>query len=381
MIDFDLTEDQKDIQKMVRDLMDNEVAPRAQEIDEKQEYPRWVHDLFARYDLFAATIPEEHGGIDGKLVTQCVVIEQVARVCASSSMIIGSQSLGSTPITLYGNDEQKSRWLPRLAAGEIVAGFSLTEPNAGTDATAMTSRAVPVDGGWRLNGRKNFITHASEAAVLVTFAQMKIDGEDRITAFLVETDWDGFEVDKIEHKMGLRGSPTCSLVMEDLFVPEASLLGKPGQGLEILMATLNKGRISVGAQALGIAQGALEKAAAYTTEREQFGRPLSRLPQVAQIVGQSAIEVEAARCLVYAAASKYDAKSPDYNKFSSMAKTFASDTAMRVSTDAVQVMGGYGYMVEYGVERSMRDAKVFQIFEGANQLQQTLVARNVFASV
>lgn len=379
MIDFTLSEEQVAIGKMVRELMEEQIGPRAREIDEKGEYPQWVHDLFRKYDLFASCIPVEYGGVDGLHLTHCLVIEQVARVCASSSMIIGIQSLGSGPIIRFGNEEQKQRWLPALAAGEKVCGFGLTEPNAGTDARAITSRAVRADGGWRLNGRKCFITHANVADVITVFAQVDVGGRDRITAFLLETDGEGFTVDKIEHKMGLRGSPTCSFVMEDFWLPEENVLGEVGQGLEILQAGLHRGRIGTASQALGIAQGALERSAAYVGVREQFGRPLAEMQAVQQIGGEMATQVSAARCLTYVAAAKFDSKAPDLESFSAMAKLFATDTAMKVTTDAIQIMGGYGYMVEYEVERMMRDAKIFQIFEGTNQLHRGTIAQSIFS--
>jgi len=320
-------------------------------------------------------VPEEYGGIDGLLVTQSAVLEQVARVSGACSMILGVQCLGSAPIALFGDEAQKQRWLSGLATGEIKVAFGLTEPNAGSDVRGMTTRAVSRDDGWVLNGRKSFISHANIADVVVCFAQTKTAEGEEISAFLVETDRDGFEVDKIEHKMGLRGSPTCSLVLEDVWVPEENVLGEVGHGMGVAMGTLYKSRICSAAQSLGVAQGALDIAAAYVQDREQFGRPLSRNSVVQSIVGRMVTQVEAARSLVYTAAARYDDGLGEKARFSSMAKLFASDTAMRVSTDAVQIMGGYGYMVEYGVEQFMRDAKVFQIFEGANELHETGIAR------
>lgn len=371
-----LTREQQSIVQMVRELMLEQVAPRTQEIDEKAEFPQWVADLFKQYDLFAIAVPEAYGGIDGSLVTQCAVLEQVGRVCGSCSMILGVQSLGSAPIVLFGDEAQKERWLPGLATGDKKPAFGLTEPDAGSDVRAMTTRAVPKDGGWLLNGRKSFISHANVADVVVCFAKVTGEEGDGITAFLVETDREGFEVDKIEHKMGLRGSPTCSFVLEDVWVPAENLLGAVGRGMDVALGTLYKSRVCSASQSLGVAQGALDLSAAYVKEREQFGRTLSRLPAVQAIVGQMVTEVEAARSLVFSAAARYDEGAGEAARFSSMAKLFASDVGMRVATDAVQIMGGYGYMVEYGVERFMRDAKVFQIFEGANQLHQIGVARS-----
>ena len=255
MMDFTLTSDQKDMAAMVRALMEEKVGPRAEEIDEKAEFPVWVADLFRELDIFAVVIPEEYGGVDGSLVALCAVQEQIARIVPACSMILGVQGLGSTPVVLFGSEEQKRRWLPAFATGEKMTGFGLTEPNAGSDVKAMTTRATRVEGGWRLNGRKCFISHANIADVVVMFAKVRDDGGDRITAFLVETDQPGYTVDKIEHKMGLRGSTTCSLVLEDAWVPDENLLGEVGQGLDILLATLHKSRIGSAAQSLGRGSG------------------------------------------------------------------------------------------------------------------------------
>jgi alkylation response protein AidB-like acyl-CoA dehydrogenase len=238
---------------------------------------------------------------------------------------------------------------------------------------------VPEAGGWRLNGRKNFISHANVAHLTVVFAKVAQEGEDRITAFVVETDQSGYTVDKVEHKMGLRGSPTCSFVLEDAWVPEQNLIAEVGQGMQVLLKTLHKSRIHSSAQAIGLAQGALELSAGYVKEREQFGRSLAEFQAVQTIVGRRAIELEAARALMYAAALAWDRASPDLQRLSAMSKVAASDAAMNVATDAVQIMGGYGYCVEYGVEGFMRDAKIFQIFEGANQLHEMAVAKELFA--
>lgn len=377
-MEFALSNEQKAIATMVRDLMEGEIKPRLGEIESAGEFPSFVRELFQRYELFAAMLPAEHGGIDGSLLTQCVVAEEVARVCAVSSMVVTNQSLGSSPISLAGNTEQKAKWLPSFATGEKLVSFGLTEPGAGSDVRSLSTHAARVDGGWRINGRKCFITHANVADLIVVFAKVREDG-DHITAFLVETDRDGFEVDKVEDKMGLRGSPTCSFVLEDVWVPEENLLGKVGDGFQILIDSLNKGRISVAAQATGIAQGALEASLRYARERVQFGQPLAKMPVVQQMVGDMATAIEASRCLAYAAACKYDSHSSVMVRYSGMAKLFATETAMQVTTDAVQMMGGYGYMTEYGVERMMRDAKVFQIIEGTNQVQRLSIAREALA--
>ncbi|MCZ7662765.1 MAG: acyl-CoA dehydrogenase family protein [Thermoleophilia bacterium] len=379
-MEFTLSNEQRAIATMVRDLMEGEIKPRVDEIEEAGVFPVFVRELFQRYELFAAMLPAEFGGIDGSLQTQCVVAEEVARVCGVSSMVVTNQSLGSSPIVSAGNKEQKEKWLPSFASGEKLVSFGLTEPNAGSDVRGLSSRAVRADGGWRINGRKCFVTHANVADLVVVFAKVKENG-DRITAFLVETDREGFEVDKVEHKMGLKGSPTCSFVLEDVWVPEENILGKIGDGFQILIGSLNKGRISVAAQANGLARGAMEASLRYARDRVQFGQPLAKMPVVQQIIADMATAIEASRCLTWAAAHEYDSHSSDMVRYSGMAKLFATETAMKVTTDAVQIMGGYGYMVDYGVERMMRDAKVFQIIEGSNQIQRLSIAREALASL
>jgi alkylation response protein AidB-like acyl-CoA dehydrogenase len=379
--DLIIDAEQRMIAQTVRELMEEQVRGRTQEIDERGEYPHWLADIFRECELFAVAVPEEYGGVDGKHVTLCLVLEEIARVCPSCSMIVGVQALGAGPICLFGSAEQKERWLPAIASGELLVAFGLTEPDAGSDVKAMRTRAVRQEGGWRLNGRKTFISHANVADLTVVFAKVAQAGQDQITAFGVPTDQPGYVVDKVEHKMGLRGSPTCSLVLEDAWVPEDNLIGEVGQGMEVLLRTLHKSRIHSSAQALGVAQGALELSAAYVKERRQFGRALAEFQAVQSMVGRMAIELEAARALTYAAALAWDQGSPDLERLSAMSKVAASDAAMRVTTDAVQIMGGYGYCVEYGVEGFMRDAKIFQIFEGANQLHEMAVAREFLGRV
>lgn len=374
-MEFTLSQEQKALVTMVRELMEEKVKPRTAEIDERGEFPAWVRDLFVEQGLFSTVIPAEYGGFDGSLLTQCLVVEEVARVCASSSMMLGNQSLGSAPITLYGSEAQKAKWLPRLATGEIKASFGLTEPGAGSDVHALLTRAERGDGGWVINGSKCFITEANIAAVVTVFAKVRHEGKDVITAFLVETDRPGFSVDKVEHKMGLRGSPTCSLTLDGVWVPEENILGNVGDGFAILLGCLNKGRISVAAQSLGIAQGAFEAARDYAKNRVQFGQPLAKIQAVQLMIADMVTEIEAARALTHMAAWHYDNHTRDMVRLSGAAKLYASDVANRVTTNAVQILGGYGYIKDYPVERMMRDAKIFQIFEGTNQIQRLSVAR------
>jgi alkylation response protein AidB-like acyl-CoA dehydrogenase len=376
-MDFDLSEEQRAIVAMVAQLMDEEVAPRAGAIDQAGVDPTWVRDLFRRHDLFAAMLPVEYGGIDGSLVTQSLIMEEVARVCASSSMMLGAHSLGAGPIVLAGTDQQKERWLPRLASGELIPAFGLTEPEAGSDVRSLTSRAVPSAGGWLLDGRKQFITQASVADLIVVFAKTRINGADELSAFVLETEREGFSLGRIEEKMGLRASPTSGFTMEEVWIPGDCLLGDPGDGLKIALGAMNKARIIVAAQSVGIARGAMEFAVSYSKERVQFGIRLAEMPTIQHSIADMATSIEAARSLTRAAARNYDMKSRDMVRLSGMSKVFASDVAMQVTTDAVQMLGGYGYMKDYPVERMMRDAKIFQIIDGTNQILRSLVARSV----
>lgn len=377
-MEFRLSAEQEALRAAVRRLMEERVKPRAAEIDETAEFPWWVKDLFAEHELFTTVVPPEYGGLDGSLLTQCVAIEEVARVCASSSMILGNQSLGSSPLALAGSEAQKRKYLPRIATGECLPSFALTEPGAGSDVHSLQTRAVRDGGGWRLNGRKCFITEGNICDVVTVFAKVFEGGKDQITAFLVERGTPGLACDKVEQKMGLRGSPTCSLVLEEVWVPEANVLGEIGGGFRLLLDCLNKGRISVAAQSVGIAQGAFEAARDYARERVQFGQPLSKLQAIQMMIADMITEIEAARALTWAAAYKYDQHEPDMVRFSGMAKLYASDVANRVVANAVQILGGYGYIRDYPVERMMRDAKIFQIFEGTNQIQRLTIAREVF---
>jgi len=373
-----LTEEQRMLLDMVRELAQERIAPRASEIDQAGEYPWDIKDAFAKLDLLALPFPEEYGGTGTDLLTICMVIEEVAKVCATSALIIATQSLGSLPISLAGTPEQKRRFFPRLATGEWIPTFALTEPGAGSDAAAMRTRAVPDGDSYVLNGNKHFITNAGLAYVNTVFAMTDpTKGVKGISAFIVESDRPGFSVGKIEHKMGIRGSRTAEIVLQDCRVPRENLLGKEGDGFKIAMMTLDRSRPEVAAQALGIAQGALDYACKYAKERVQFGGPIANLQGIQFMLADMAIQVEAARQLVYQAAEAVDRGDKRISLLSAMAKCFAGDTAMRVTTDAVQVLGGYGYMTEYPLERMMRDAKITQIYEGTNQIQRLVVARNL----
>ncbi|MEW6230728.1 MAG: acyl-CoA dehydrogenase [Chloroflexota bacterium] len=369
------------LQAVVRELAQEKIAPRAAEIDDKGEYPWDMKELLARQDLLALPFPEKYGGTGSDLFTFCLVVEEIAKVCASSSLIVLVQALGSFPILIAGTETQKQRYFPKLASGDWLAAFALTEPGAGSDAAAMKTRAVLEGDHYVLNGSKCFITNAGIAQVYSVFAMTDPHkGVKGISAFIVDADSPGFRLGKIEHKMGIRGSQTGELVFDNCIVPVGNLLGNEGDGFKIAMMTLDKSRPGVGAQAVGIAQGALDYAARYAKERVQFGAPIANLQAIQFMLADMAMQVEAARCLVYEAAARVDAGEKGITMSSAMAKCFAGDVAMRVTTDALQVLGGYGYMKEYPLERMMRDAKITQIYEGTNQIQRLVIARALLAS-
>jgi alkylation response protein AidB-like acyl-CoA dehydrogenase len=368
--------EQEQLRRAVRTLMEERVAPRAAEIDAAGEFPEDVRRLFAEKDVFATVAPPEYGGIDGMLLTLTIVCEEITRVCSNSGMVLGNQSLGAGPISLFGSDDQKETFLPKLASGEWLCSFALSEPGAGSDAAALQTRARREGDSWVISGRKNFITHANLADVMTVFA--RVDGTDRETvALLVTRDDPGWRVDRIEHKMGLRGSPTCSVVLEEVRVPDSARLGPVGDGLRVALSTLDKGRIMTASLALGIAQGALELALAYAQERVQFGKPIADFQAVQFMLADMETDVQAARALVRSAASAYDAGEPDITRAAAATKLFATDMVNRVTSTAVQVLGGYGYIVDYGAERRMRDARVFSIFEGTNEIQRLVIAREL----
>ncbi|MDP3047227.1 MAG: acyl-CoA dehydrogenase family protein [Chloroflexota bacterium] len=373
-----LTEEQRMLLDMVRELAQEKIAPRAAEIDQSAEYPWDVKDALAKLDLLALPFPEEYGGTGTDLLTICMVIEEIAKVCATSALIIATQTLGSLPISLAGTPEQKQRFFPRLASGEWIAAFAITEPGAGSDAAAMRTRAVLDGDSYVLNGSKHFITNAGIAHVNTVVAMTDpTKGVKGLSAFIVESDRPGFSVGKIEHKMGIRGSRTGELVFSDCRIPVTNLLGKEGDGFKIAMMTLDRSRPEVAAQALGIAQGALDYACRYAKERVQFGGPIANLQAIQFMLADMAMQIEASRLLVYQAAAAVDHGDKNITMLSAMAKCFAGDTAMRVTVDALQVLGGYGYMTEYPLERMMRDAKITQIYEGTNQIQRLVIARNL----
>jgi len=374
-MDFEFTPEQVAIRDTIRELVQDRVAPRAAEIDQSGEYPKDIEKLFADNGLLGIPFPEEYGGISGSSVTICMGIEEIAKACASSSLILAVQALGSYPILVAGSEEQKKRLCPPLASGEKVAAYALSEPGSGSDAAAMKTTAKKYGDEYVLNGTKQFITHGSIAGTLVVFAQTEPDGSKGISAFVLERETSPWTVAKVEHKLGIRGSPTAQVVLEDVKVPAANRLGVEGAGFKLALAVLDRSRPGIGAQALGIAEGAFDYALKYVKERQQFGQTIATFQGIQFMLADIATQIEAARHLVFRAATKVDTKAPDLTKVAAMAKLFASDMAMRVTTDCVQLLGGYGYITDYPVERMMRDAKITQIYEGTNQIQRVVIAR------
>ncbi|MBO8171235.1 MAG: acyl-CoA dehydrogenase family protein [Bacillaceae bacterium] len=375
---FELSEMHREIQTSIHQLAQEKIKPRAIEIDEKGEYPWDIKKLLSEYGYLGVNVPEEYGGSGLDLLSFCIVVEEVARVCASSSQIIAVQELGMLPIMLGASQDLKKRVLPELAAGNKIIAYALTEPNAGSDVQSLKTRAEKDGSTYILNGQKMFISNGGVADYYTVFAKT----EKGISAFVVDKDTPGFEVGKLEKKMGIKGSPTAQIYLENCRVSEDNLIGEEGQGWILAMKTFDKSRPTIGAQALGIAQGALDVCQKYVQERQQFGKPISSFQAVQFTLADMATNIEAARGLVYRAAEMSDQvevnrKNPKLVQAASMAKLFASDVAMKVTTDAVQLLGGYGYIQEYSVERMMRDAKITQIYEGTNQIQRLVIARTM----
>ncbi len=373
-----LTEDQILLRDAVRELADEQVAPRAADIDREAAWPEDIRRLLAAQDIFAIPFGERHGGLGADLLTLCLAIEQLSRACATTGLILAVQALGAIPIQQAGSEEQQDRWLPGLASGEKLIAFGLTEADAGSDPSALRTRAERDGDDYVINGSKRFISHGSVADYVVVFAVTNPDAERasrRLSAILVESDRPGFAVTRLEHKMGIRGSPTAELAFDNVRVPIGNRLGAEGQGFAIAMQTFERSRPGIAAQAVGIAQGALEAAARYATERRQFGKPIGELQMIQAMLADMDAATEAARHLLYTACQEIEAGAPDAARWAAICKLVAGDTAMRVTTDAVQVFGGYGYVDEYPVERMMRDAKITQLYEGTQQIQRLIVAR------
>jgi alkylation response protein AidB-like acyl-CoA dehydrogenase len=373
-----LTDEQREIRDLVRTLVRERIAPRAAEIDESAEFPWDMVELMREHELFGLAFDEEHGGSGAGSLMLLVAVEEVSRACATTGLVLAVQELSSLALRLAGTDEQKNRYLPRLASGESIAAYALTEAGSGSDSAAMRTQAKRDGEEYVLNGSKRFITNAGVAGLYTVFAKTDPEGgHDGISCFVVEADAAGFEVGRLEPKMGIKGSTTGELFFNDCRVPAGNLIGEEGEGFKIAMRILDRSRPGIAAQALGIAQGATDYALEYAKSRETMGEPIAEHQLVAGKLADIETRCEAARGLLYKAGLMMDEDAPGLTKVSAMAKLFCSDTAMDVTTDAVQILGGYGYIKEYPVERMMRDAKITQIYEGTNEIQRLVIAREM----
>ncbi len=376
----ELIEDRESIRLAVRELAQARIAPRAGEIDRTGEFPRDVVDLLREHDVFAVAFPPQYQGASGSALTLAMVVEEVAKVCATSSLLLAVQALGGYPLLLGGSEEQRREFLPELASGRKLAAYALSEPDAGSDPASLRTRAVRDGDDYLLTGTKMWITNGGVADLIVVFARTGDEMNSRnISAFLVDGDSAGLARNTIHGKLGIRGSNTAELVFESCRVPAERRLGAEGDGFRIAMGVLDRSRPQIAAQALGIAAGALDVATRYAQERKQFGRTIAEFQGLQFMLADMAAQVEAARCLTHEACRAVDAGDERMTMLAAMAKLTASDTAMRVTTDAVQVLGGYGYINEFPAERMMRDAKITQIYEGTNQIQRLVIARHLLA--
>jgi len=377
--DFDtyrLTDEHQAVREAVRDLAENEIAPHATDVDEQERYPREALDALVKAGFSAVHVPEQYGGAGADSVATCIVIEEVARVCASSSLIPAVNKLGTMPIILSGSEDLKHKVLGDIADGSATASYALSEREAGSDAASMKTRARQDGDNWVLNGSKCWITNGGESSWYTVMAVTDPDkGANGISAFAVHKDDPGFVVGPKEKKLGIKGSPTVELYFEDATIPGDRIIGEPGTGFKTALATLDHTRPTIGAQAVGIAQGALDQALAYVKERKQFGKSISDFQGVQFMLADMAMKVEAARHMVYVSAARAERGEGNLGFISAAAKCFASDTAMEVTTDAVQLFGGAGYTRDFPVERMMRDAKITQIYEGTNQIQRMVMSR------
>jgi len=375
-----LTDEQREIRDLVRELARERIAPRAAEIDESHEFPWDVVELFRDHELFGLLFEEQYGGTGTGTLLALVAIEEVSKVCATSGLILAVQELGSLGIKLAGTDEQKERWLPKLASGEWLCAYALTESGSGSDSAAMRTTARREGDEYVLDGSKRFITNAGVAHLYTVFAKTEpTAGHAGISAFVVEADAPGFEVARLEPKMGIKGSTTGELVFDGCRISADNLLGEEGDGFKIAMRILDRSRPGIAAQGLGIAQGATDYALEYAKTRETMGRPIAQHQLVSAMLADMETKCEAARGLLYKFGQAADegVEGPELTKLSAMAKLYCTDVAMEVTTDAVQVLGGYGYISEYPLERMMRDAKITQIYEGTNQIQRLVIAREM----
>jgi alkylation response protein AidB-like acyl-CoA dehydrogenase len=375
---YRLSEEHELIRAGVRELAEKAIAPHAADVDANARFPQEAYDALRQAGFHATHIPEEYDGVGADSIATVIVIEEIARVCASSSLIPAVNKLGSMPVLLSASEELKKQVLPPVARGEAMFSYALSEREAGSDAAAMRTRAVRAGDSWVLNGTKCWITNAGISSYYTVMAKTEPDAGARgISAFVVRADDPGFSVGAHERKLGIKGSPTCEIYFENCAIPADRIIGEPGTGFATAMRTLDHTRLTIGAQALGIAQGAIDASRAYITERRQFGKRIGDFQGVQFMLADMAMKTEAARQLIYAAASKAERGAPDLTFVSAAAKCFASDVAMEVTTDAVQLFGGYGYTQDFPVERMMRDAKITQIYEGTNQIQRVVMARQL----
>ncbi|MDW7972487.1 MAG: acyl-CoA dehydrogenase family protein [Thermodesulfovibrio sp.] len=377
-MDYFLTEEQKMIKDLARQIAEKHILPVRAELDETGEFPWEIMKTLAQADMFRVFIPSEYGGLGTGTLELCLVIEELSRVCLGVSTTYAANALGTYPILLFGTEEQKRKYLPDIADGKRLVAFALTEPNAGSDAGGIQTTATKDGDYYILNGRKQWITNGGEAEIYTVIALTdKSKGARGASAFIVEKGTPGFSFGKKENKMGIRASSTRELIFENCRIPKENLIGKEGMGFIIAMKTLDQSRVGVGAQGVGVAQGAFEEAAKFAKQRIQFGQPVISFQAVQHMLADMAIQIEAARALVYSVARYIDSGAKDITKASAMAKTFATDVAMKVTVDAVQVMGGSGYMKDYPVEKMMRDAKILQIYEGTNQIQRNVIGQAI----
>src|SRR5215475_1647271 len=373
---YTIPQENLDFCETIGQISRERIAPRSAEIDEQVEYPWDVRKLLAEQDVLGLPFPVEYGGTGTGTLMLNMAVEEIAKVDAAVALILMVQELGTLPIQLFGTEELKERFLPKCATGEWSPAFALSEPEAGSDPAGMITTATKDGPEWVINGTKNWISNLGIADFYVVFAVSDKETR-RLTAFVVEADRPGFSVGKLEHKLGIRASPTGQPIFEDVRVPQANVIGEVGRGLSVALGTLERTRLGAAAQAVGIAQGATDYAVEYAKERRQFGQAINEFQGIQFKLADMELRTAAARELLYRACAKVDRGEPDMGKYSAMAKLFASDTAMAVTTEAVQVLGGYGYVSEYPVERMMRDAKITQIYEGTNEIQRLVIARTL----
>ena len=379
---YALSEEQQEIRKAIREICDAKIAPYAAEVDEEARYPQEAHDALLETDFYAPHVPEQYGGVGADALATVIVIEEVARACVSSSLIPAVNKLGSLPVQIGGSEELKAKYLGKLAKGEGGFSYCLSEPDAGSDAAAQKTKAVRDGDGWVLNGTKRWITNAGVSEFYTVLAMTDPEKRSKgISAFVVEKSDEGVSFGAPEKKLGIKGSPTREVYFDNVRIPGDRIIGEEGKGFEYAMKTLDHTRITIAAQAVGVAQGALDYALGYVKERQQFGKPIADFQGLQFMLADMGMKVEAARQMTYAAAGRSERGDADLTFFGAAAKAFASDTAMQVTTDAVQLLGGYGYTRDYPVERMMRDAKITQIYEGTNQVQRIVMARQLLAGV